>query len=223
MKENKQYVNTKDVTIYPFSCKEAKPLILNNHYSHVWTMCSFAYGIYNNGLLIGCAVYGIPVGRLAAASICKEYKPKVLELTRLWIADDYGCNIESYSLSQTFTYLKKKSIEVLLAYSDPDVGHLGKIYQATNWLYQGNAIQKVDSYWFTIFGKRLHERTVVSKYGSANMESLRKIDKNVTRKYMSKKHRYIYILTDKKTKRKILKDLKHPIIEYPKEIANESN
>lgn len=214
--ENKTYTDVSKVGVYLISCNEARPIIVNNHYSHKWTMCRFAYGVYYDSKLIGCIVYGSPIGRLAAMSITKTIKldrRQVLELTRLWIADGYGTNIESYSLAQTFKYLREIGVRVLLSYADPNVGHIGKIYQATNWLYQGNETMQQPSNKFTILGEVLHPRTVSSRYGSHKDEVLKKIDPNYKKEELIKKHRYIYIL-DKKNRKKILSDLKHPIKEY---------
>ena len=56
--------------------------------------------------------YGYPVGRSVVGSIFKDESildtDNILELTRLFIHDGYGKNIESYSISQSFKWLKKK-------------------------------------------------------------------------------------------------------------------
>ena len=216
MKENKTYTDISKVSVYPIACTEAKPLIVNYHYSHKWTSCRYAYGVYYDNMLIGCVVYGPPVGRQAFTSITKTIRfdrTEVMELTRLWIADGYGTNIESYSIGQTFNYLKKEGIRVLLSYSDPNVGHLGKIYQATNWLYQGDRTMLVKSYKLIINGEPLHYRTAVARYGSVKDNVLEKIDPNFTKLEDLRKHRYLYIL-NKKERKAIINDLKHPIKEY---------
>ena len=63
----------------------------------------------------------------------------ILELTRLFIHDGYGKNIESLALGLTFKWMKDnaKDIKVLISYADPEQSHDGAIYQATNWIYQG--------------------------------------------------------------------------------------
>ena len=136
-------------------------MIVKNHYSHKWTSCRYALGIFyetdnehsffdeKDEKLAGVAIYGYPVGRSAPKSISHELKEEeVLELTRLFIFDDYGKNTESVVLSKTFNWLKEKAseIKVLVSYSDPEQGHLGIIYQATNWIYQGNNIRLMPNY-----------------------------------------------------------------------------
>jgi len=216
--DNQTYVDISNIDVLPIACDVAKPIIVNKHYLHKWTSCRYSYGIYNKNFLIGCIVYGPPVGRQTVNSITKSIKldkDKVMELTRLWIADGYGTNIESYSIGQSFKYLKKEGIEVLISYADPEAGHLGKIYQATNWLYQGNKTMLVKGYNYVINGVKMHPRNVVSRYGSTKDDVLYSIDPNFSKKEMINKHRYIYILNSR-IKNGILNDLKHPILEYPK-------
>jgi hypothetical protein len=215
---NKTYTDTSKVEVYLISCSDAKPIIVNNHYSHKWTSCRFAYGVYYNSKLIGCVVYGSPVGRQAFTSITKTIQFKreeILELTRLWIADGYGTNIESYCIGQTFKYLRELGIRVLISYADPNVGHLGKIYQATNWLYQGDRTRLAIAFKYNINGETLHARTVNARYGSVKDEVLAKIDPNFTKWEDVRKHRYIYIL-NKSERNTIIKDLKHSAKEYVK-------
>jgi len=94
------FVVTSNVVIREVTKKVAKDIIVKNHYSHRWTMCSVALGVYYKQYtdinvhfdagekLIGAIIYGHPVGRDSASSICTVIKPQqVFELTRLWIAD----------------------------------------------------------------------------------------------------------------------------------------
>lgn len=199
--------------------KIAKNLIIKNHYTHKWSSCRYAFGLILNNSIVGVCIYGYPVGRLTAQSISpKVLESGTLELTRLWINDSEGKNTESWFIGQTFKWLKKfdKTIKVLISYSDPMQNHVGYIYQATNWLYQGNKTRLVDGYYHIINGETLHPRTCFSKYGTNKPDELLKIDPNYKRFGLERKHRYIYIL-NKKDKKEILNTLKHPILKYPKQ------
>jgi hypothetical protein len=215
--KNKVYTDTTKVTLQLVDKKIAKEMIIKNHYSHKWTSCRYALGVFYANTLIGCLIYGFPVGRQTVKSIITTLSnDQVLELTRLWIADGYGCNIESYAIGQSFKWLRKNapSIKVLISYADPMAGHLGKIYQATNWLYQGNKTMLIKGYIHIIFGKKMHPRSVVAKYKTVREETLLKIDPSYKRIFMENKHRYIYRL-DKKLK---ISQLKHRILPYPKAV-----
>lgn len=238
--KDKDYCDVSRVYIAPITKNIAKDIIVKKHYTHAWTAARYTLGIYyktenidalgNSDKLIGCAVYGFPVGAKAATSICEGLtKDNALELTRLYIDDGYGSNIESYALGQTFKWLKEndKNIKLLISYADSGQEHLGKIYQATNWIYEGVSSQialmpnfgislQKDPY------KWIHSRTVFSMYGSNNLEHLKKeIGKEGYTEFWRRKepdkHRYIQILArNKKEKRDLIKRLKHKEYPYPK-------
>jgi hypothetical protein len=210
----------------------AKELIVKNHYSHLWTKVSYAIGVYveddshsffeSTDKLIGVACYGDPIGRLSGQSISEELdRTEVLELVRLFVFDGYGSNIESWFLGQTFNWLRENvpHIKALISYSDPKEGHCGTIYQATNWLYQGDSLRYNDSWSFKFSedGEWQHGRTIFPTYGTNNPSE---IQKQVTSPFWirkePRKHRYVYILTKGGERRKLLKSIKHPILPYSK-------
>jgi len=201
--------------------KIAKELVIKNHYSHKWTSCRYAIGLIYDKEVVGVAVYGFPIGRRVIKSISYLLSnDDVLELTRLWLRDEEPRNTESWFLGQTFKWLRRNTtILVLISYSDPMAGHVGIIYQATNWLYQGNNMMLVKGYLHRVNGEWLHPRTCVAKYGTIKRDKLLEIDTDYTRKPLKKKHRYIMILR-KRDRKVILDNLKHPILSYPKSLAN---
>ena len=217
-KKNKN-MNITDFYIKEIEKNVAKELIIKNHYSHKWTSCRYALGLFNSDeKLIGVAVYGFPVGRQVVKSISPILENNdVLELTRLWVIDEAPKNSESHFLGMTFKWLKKHThIKVLISYSDPMYNHTGVIYQATNWLYQGNNTMLVKGYLHKINGEIMHPRSVVAKYNTTNEVKLREICSEYEKIEMKKKHRYIMIL-DKRSKKEILNTLKHPVKHYPKD------
>lgn len=234
---DKNYIDTTKISLKLITKDAAKEMIEKNHYSHKFSATRYALGVYYTEVsdnpffegdvdkLIGCMTYGYPVGRLAADSISDLIQAdNVLELTRLFIHDGYGSNIESYALGLSFKWLRAndRNIKVLISYADPQVGHLGGIYQSTNWKYQGDSMRLVDTYslkyslddplW-------VHSRTIFSNYGSNNVEILKKqIGKTFWLKLEERKHRYIYFLCGKNEANRILNNLKHPIQQYPKQL-----
>jgi len=205
------------------SVSVAKELITLHHYSHSWTTCKHAIGLLKDDCVVGVAVYGNPVGRLAAQSISPFVKEnEVLELTRLWVADSEGKNSESWFLGKTFDWIKKhdNQIRVLLSYTDPSQGHKGTIYQATNWLYQGD-VRGTEYFLYKIGNKHMHPRTAFSTYGTNDIVELKKIIPNIETIILEQKLRYIYIL-DKKNRNHIISTLKHPIKKYDKFIVEKN-
>ena len=234
--ETKFFDSTK-VKIREIEKNLAENMIIKYHYSHKWSLCQVAYGVFHvsdtdssfldtkEEKLIGCMVFGQPVGRSAAESISDLIKiDECFELTRLFIKDGYGKNIESYCISQAFKLLKRDFpyIKAIISYADGEQGHKGIIYQATGFSYQGNSsIALMPNYSISLINnpyKWLHSRTVSSTYGSHNVEHLKKrIGHTFWRKKESSKHRYVYFLCNKIEKKKILNNLKHPFIPYPKD------
>jgi hypothetical protein len=237
---NKIYCDTSRVSVREISSSVAKEIIVKKHYTHAWTACRYALGIFyktdeTNALgdsdkLIGCLVYGFPVGARAALSISELLtKDNVLELTRLYCDDGYGSNIESYAIGQSFKWFREndKAIKVLISYADNGQDHLGGIYQATNWIYQGlnTDIALMPNYGISLQKDPydwIHSRTVYSMWGSGNLDHLkREIGKQGYKEFWRReeppKHRYVQIIVgDKKEKRALHKTLKHAVREYPK-------
>lgn len=222
------YTDTRSVFVRPINSNIAKELIIKYHYTHKSYKIRFAFGVFykteenpffsgDNEELIGAITYGHPVGFRVVDSIVTDDSlghDNVLELTRLYIHDGYGKNIESYVIGQTFRWLRKNApeVKVLVSYADPEYGHLGKVYQATNWIYQGCGQSKLmedysvrlspDDVW-------LHSRGVGQRWGEKNIHKLAKtIGKTFWRKQESPKHRYIYFLCDKKERKQLMSHLK---------------
>lgn len=226
-------VNTKLVSLKEINKIIAKKLIVENHYSHAWSMCNVSLGIFYKkdnhrffkgdvDKLIGCIVYGTPVGRQVISGISPLVKKgEVFELTRLWIEDGYGKNIESFVIAESFRWLKnhRPNIKMLISYADPNQGHLGRIYQATNWHYQFIKNTPDNDIIISLSGPPdydwLHPRTLVSRIGARNKES---IPKPYWKKFIRRKFRYLYFLCDRRQKRKIIENLIHPISPYPKNL-----
>ncbi len=236
-----EYFDASKVVIRQIEKPLAEEMIVKYHYSHKWSLCQVAYGVFYitnkqsdffdaiEEKLIGCIVFGQPVGRGAAESVSKLISVyEVFELTRLFIHDGYGRNIESYSISKALELLRRDfpQIKAIISYADGEQGHKGTIYQACNFYYQGNSsLALMPNYSVSLVGppyQWIHSRTVSSTYGSHNVEHLKKkIGHTFWRKKESSKHRYVFLLGNKKERKLILKNLKHPFeSSYPKDTAH---
>ena len=229
-----KYCDTTKLSIRPVTKNRAKRMVINHHYSKLWTKCSVALGLFHQTgnehaffdepeeKMVGVIVYGDPIGRLTGQSISDEIeRTEVLELTRLFIHDGYGSNIESWFISQSFKWLRRfePNIKALISYASPVEGHSGTIYQATNWIYQGNNNRWNDGWLFKFKpdGRWKHGRTIFPYY---NSNDPKEIQKKVTEPFWirkeQQKHRYVYILAGKRDKKNILNTLKHETLPYPK-------
>ena len=85
---------------------------------------------------------------------------------------------ESRFIGWALRQLPKETI--LVSYADTKYGHLGKVYQSTNWIYTGQSIPFTD---YTKDG--LDHRSIPKK--ERNKELLDKVVR-------SRKHRYVYFV-----------------------------
>ena len=208
--------------------KLAKPVIIRNHYIHKWSTSRICFGVFDAANLVGVAVYGHPVGRHVIPGLSPLLKTnEVLELKRLWIEDGHGRNIESFVIGQTFRLLKRETpeVKVLVSYADPAAGHVGTIYQATNWLYQRLRLEDRPETTFALTLVRnpkpqdwKHSRSLGRDFRTHNIQRLKQsIGRTFWIKPDSTKYRYLNFVCGGRERKKIIKSLKHPVVPYKKE------
>ena len=175
---------------------DTKHFILNIHYAKRMPCISFAYGLFLSNELVGIVSYGSP----ASPSLCKgiagiNNKSFVIELNRL---------VLKYNLKNEASMLVGKSLKLLpkpkiiVSYADTNQDHVGFIYQATNFYFTGTTKPRTD---------------MAGKNGKHSRHHLGDKTKRIFR---SAKHRYVYVIGNKKDKKKLFKELKYPILNYPK-------
>lgn len=94
------------------------------------------FGLYYEELLVGIAVYGEPCG-FKVAETYGGTRHEILELRRFCLLNECPKNSESFFMSKTLRMLKQFYIKRVVSYSDPNKGHEGVIYKASNWNYVG--------------------------------------------------------------------------------------
>jgi len=130
------------VKVLPIKSEETHPWLLQKHYAKRIPQIMYAFGLYEESILVGICTFGIPASPALCMGICgKEYSDKVLELNRVCLLDN-GKNQASYLVSNSIKLLPKPSIVV--SYADTEHGHVGYVYQATNFLYTGLSANRVD-------------------------------------------------------------------------------
>jgi len=68
-------------------------------------------------------------------------------------------------------------------------------------------------------GELMQTKRVNAKYKTIKSNEIKNIDADYEKVEMKKKHRYLYILR-KSDRKKIINELKHPLLEYPKNNNN---
>lgn len=198
------------VTLTLANYNAVKYACMNYHYAKRVPISAVAFNVYEDGEWCGVIVYGYGANPHIAA-IYDKWPGQVLELVRVALNGKQKITSECVALS--LKELKKYCplVDLVVSYADVDQGHVGTIYQATNWMYVGPMNEGTRSD-FIIKGKSMHPRSVGAKGWKVSLEWIRtNIDKNATQNITKGKHKYIYPMNKKM--RKKVKDLAQ---EYPK-------
>jgi hypothetical protein len=202
------------ISVRPIPTKEAKPWIIGRHYAKRMCPISYAFGIYRGIDLVGIVTYGTPVSSTLRVGVCgDEWADKVLELNRLCCENSK--NIASTLVGRSLQMLPKPSIVV--SYADTAQGHVGYIYQATNFIYTGLSAKRTN--WKIKGRQHLHGATVADESRGKENRANWMREKYGDDFYLEdrpRKHRYIFAVGNKKQRAKIMDALKYHAEPYPK-------
>lgn len=199
-----------ELQVCPFSFRVAKRLVVREHYLHTMPGGTrLALGVFTGHRLLGALTLGVGpsnVHRLVDGAEADD----CLTLTRLWLSDLLPGNSESKVIGATLRGLKRHtSVKFVVAYADPAAGHLGTIYQATNWLYTGTsqptALLDLGD------GVLQHSRSLAHAYGTHSRAHFAAHGVEMRAVPQWPKHRYIYFLDPTWRQR-----LRVPALPYPK-------
>ena len=204
----------------------AKQAVFRWHYSRRMPIGKLAkIGVFENNKFIGCVIFG----RGASTSVLQKHaniksNDEFVELVRVAL-DKHETEVTKI-ISISLKMLKKRNpnLKAVVSFADTKQGHLGKIYQAGNWIYVG--VGALDNITYILFGKETHQRTVAKTY----LKKLKKlkeqgfegnltdyiheyVDPNMRIIKASPKYKYIYPL-DKQTAKFVNKHK----MDYPKKI-----
>jgi hypothetical protein len=193
--------------------QEAKPWLIKKHYAHRIPCVQFAFGLFQDGILHGVVTYGTPSSSTLRSGICGDGYT-VFELNRLCV-DSTIKNASSILVSGSIKLLPSPCI--LVSYADTNQGHIGYIYQATNWLYTGLSAKRTD--WNIEGMEGIHGQTIADK--TRGMENRAKAIRQMFGDRFSlvdrpRKHRYIYFRGSKSDRKRMMKDLRYAVLPYPK-------
>jgi hypothetical protein len=200
--------------VLPINSFEVEPWLLQKHYAKRMCPISYAFGLYDDEKLVGVVTYGVPSSSALRMGICgSEYIDNVLELNRLCC--DSQKNMASLLVGRSLQMLPKPLIVV--SYADTEQGHVGYVYQATNFIYTGLSAKRTD--WKVKGMEHLHGATIADmSRGQENRANWmrEKFGDDFYLQDRSRKHRYIFLLGNKYEKQTMLKALKYKIESYPK-------
>lgn len=145
------------------SRKEIRDFVEKWHYSHNINglMSSHCFKLVDGDDIVGAMIFG----KLGMANAWRKYgeqESDVIELRRLVCIDDTPKNTESYFIGKCLRWLKQNTnIKTIVSYADPNYGHQGVIYQATNFTKVGLTAKGKVILWN---GKKYHDKAIRTKY-----------------------------------------------------------
>ena len=176
------------------SYEAAKYAVEHWHYSRILPYGKLAkLGVWEDGVFIGVIIFsygatpqiGSPYG-LTQYEIC--------ELTRVAMREHRTPVTQSIGRSIGMLKGQSPGLRLIVSFADTEQGHLGIIYQASNWVYAGTT--KAGRVGFVVNGKKMHTRSVGAKPGG--IQSLEWVRANLDAAAIewrgTPKHRYLYPL-----------------------------
>jgi len=211
-----------DFSIIELDYKTAMDIVVANHYLHRKAPTSIAFGLIRgnkgehpdhiHGEIVGVVTYGVPASNAVRVGLFgAEEKGCVGELTRLWVDESVPKNGESFLIGNT---IRKTPFDAIVSYADSSQGHIGYVYQATNWLYYGLTDKHVQ--WHVEGLDNKHSRHYFDKFGGVNGAKKALGDKLI-KSYRPRKHRYLFLACDKRRKKELLKKFRYEFSQYPKQ------
>ena len=182
--------------VLPINLFEAEPWILRKHYARRMPSVSYAFGLYESGILVGVCTYGMPASPFLCMGVCgKENKDRVIELNRLCI-ETKTKNAASVLVGRSLALLPGPM--VVVSYADTAQDHVGYVYQATNFLFTGTTKERTD---------------MAGQEGQHSRHNKGDRENRINR---SAKHRYVFFVGTKREKKSLANQLRYPVLPYPK-------
>lgn len=197
--------------VAPIMPKDADFLIFNVHYAKRKPSITHAFGLFENGNLVGVVTYGTPASSTLLKGVCgNEWADNVLELNRLVLLNNKK-NEASKLVANSLRLLPKPKI--IVSYADTKQQHVGIVYQATNFIYTGLSskffdpvVKGLEHQHHATYAHGLSNKQLIDKYGAENVYFIER----------SRKHRYIKFIGSKKDREQMMRSLRYPVLPYPK-------
>jgi hypothetical protein len=172
------------------SHEAAKYAVEHWHYSKVMPSGKVVkFGVWEDGKFIGAILFSWGANR----NIGNPYgltQMEVCELTRVALDAHISSVSQIVSVSMKRLRVQSPGVRLIVSYADPQQSHVGIVYQAMNWIYEGTSRPQAA---VIVGGKVLHKKTAQGRYGTI---------KGLVSSGITFKHKYLYPL-DKAMRRQI--------------------
>lgn len=142
-------------------------------------------GVWEDEKFIGCVIFS----RGANNHLLQPYGLEQIEgceLTRIALDKHKAPVTQIASIAIKLLRKSNPGLKLIVSFADSRQGHLGKIYQAGNWVFTGSVKSTPD---FFVDGRWQHQRNMHSKFGTIKGLRFETRDGGY-------RHRYLYPLTE---------------------------
>lgn len=191
------------------SAEAVRHACLHFHYSRRVPSNLCGFSVFNGkGEWCGVIIYS----NGATPQVAKSFRMAqgmICELSRVALNGKQESTSQAISISLRMLKRLCPLIELVVSFADRAQGHVGTVYQASNWLYLGTSQR---AKYYLIRGKKTHPRSVVPASPTNTLAGVRKyIDPNAVEFFDFGKYKYVYPLTEKQRRR-----FKSLAMSYPK-------
>lgn len=185
----------------------------------------YVFGLYDEqNIIVGVCVFSPAPSRFwnnGGTLFNNKHEINTIELSRLCLIDNHEKNLTSFFVSGCLNLLPKPN--VVISYADTNNNHCGYIYQATNFIYTGEAKPAFKSKDWYFNGKKYHGRNMdlamIKKLLGDKYNPEISFHENIISNggqiiSQQNKHRYIYI--NAKNKKQLIQDMIYKSQPYPK-------
>ena len=150
----------------------------------------FSVGVWEDGAFIGAVMFNR--GNINIGKQLGLLQREIVHLARVALRDHKAPVSRILRIAVNILKAHNPGIRAIRAYSWLGAGHLGGIYQASNWTYLG---EKATNPYFRVHAKVVHSRTLGVRHKTLNIEWLRQnVDKDIEKVYVEGKHVYMKAL-----------------------------
>ena len=170
------------------------------------------------GVFLGVVLFGNG-GNYHIGNPYGLFMGEVVELVRVALNGGQGHGHTSEIVADALRRLHRDRpmVRLVVSYADADQGHIGTIYQATNWIYEGmvKAGEKLNIY---VDGEKVHHRTFTKDSSPTDaLNDLKRRGHTVEVVETNGKQKYLFPFDRKLRKRLLMSALPYPKAQYTPE------
>ena len=183
------------------------------HYTNTGGAMTWNYGLWDGVVLVGVVSYNLTTMEACASYFGQERWEWVAHMGRLVCAEDAPRNVESKLISHSMRLLKQDRpvFRAVATYAATSANHLGYVYQATNALYCGMTAPGI--YYLDQQNRRRADKQGLH----VRQDKARARGWTVHKE--GGKHRYVYLIGNKRERKEARRLLKYEVLPYPKAVT----